>query len=361
MSIKLKPLKEQVVVITGASSGIGLATAREAAKRGAKLVLASRNKSVLDRICGELTTAGAIAVAVECDVADPQAVQQVADRALREFGRIDSWINSAGVSVYGKSWEVPLEEKRRLFETNFWGVVYGCRSALKAMRESGGAIINIGSVLSERAIPLQGMYGASKHAVKAYTDSLRMELEAESIPVSVTLIKPAAINTPYTEHAVNHMQHHPAHTAPVYEPEVVANAILECCVHAKRDVFVGGSAKMFQLMETFMPRLTDLIMERMMMEDKQSNARLDEVGQHPGLFRTPRKGGEAHGVQSELHRVKKSSVATSAVLHPIATGLIVTGLGLAAAAGIGYFGTSKSPGRLGRKSGKTSYDDVVRH
>lgn len=359
MAVELKPLKDQVIVITGASSGIGLATAREAAKKGAKLVLASRNKSVLDRICGEFVQNGVDAIAVECDVADPQAVQDVADRAVREFGRIDSWINNAGVSIYGKLWEVPLEEKRRLFETNFWGVVYGCRSALKAMRDSGGAIINIGSVLSERAIPVQGIYTASKHAVKAYTDSLRMEVEAEGLPISVTLVKPAAINTPYTEHAVNHMEHHPAHTPPVYEPEVVARAILECCVHARRDIFVGGSAKLFQLMETFMPRITDLIMERMMMEDKQSDAKLDDVGQHPGLFRAPRDEGEVRGVQR--HRAKKSSLSTSVALHPVASALIATGLGLAAAAGIGYFGTGRRIGPVTRRDEAQPYDNMVRH
>lgn len=274
MAIKLKPLKDQVIVITGASSGIGLATARAAVKKGAKVVLASRNKGALDRICDELVKDGADAICVECDVADPQAVQEVADRAVREFGHIDSWVNTAGVSVYGKLWEVPLEEKRRLFETNFWGVVHGCRSALKVMRDSGGAIINIGSVLSERVVPLQGMYSATKHAVKAYTDSLRMEVEAAGFPVSITLIEPAAI------------------MPPVYEPEVVANEILEFCAHPKRE---------------------------------------------------------------------ESSVATSAALHPLATSLIVTGLGLAAAAGLAYFGVNRKLGPAARRSEAEAYDNMVRH
>ncbi len=343
MAIKLKTIKEQVIVITGASSGIGLATAKMAAEQGAKVVLGSRNKEELDRIVQEISGKGGEALAVACDVADPQAVENLAQEALARFGRIDTWVNNAGLTIYGKLWESPLEEKRRLFDINFWGVVHGCRSATKIMKESGGAIINIGSVLSERAIPIQGIYSASKHAVKAYTDSLRMELEAEGFPISVTLIKPAAIDTPYTDHAVNRLDHHPVHTPPVYAPELVAHAIIECAQHSRRDLYIGGSGKFFSVLESLVPRLTDFIMEKGMMESGQSNEKLDDVKQEPALYGAPRKEGEVHG--SYPGRVMKRSAYTAAALHPSVAALIAAGLGIAAAAGIGFLQNSRTPAR----------------
>lgn len=330
MNFQQKKIKDQVIVITGASSGIGLATARLAAEKGARLVLCARHIDELKRIRDDLSRiSGSVRViAMECDVSDPSQVQSVADRALSEFGGFDTWVNNAAFSIYGKLWEVPLEEKRRLFDVNFWGVVHGCRSALKVLRNRGGTIVNIGSVVSERAVPIQGIYSASKHAVKAYTDALRMEIEMEGYPISVSLVKPGAIDTPYPEHAINHMEHEPVHTPPVYAPEVVAQAILECAETPKRDVYVGGSSRLYTWFEEFMPRLTDLIMERSMSEEKQSKAELDHLqDKHDEV-------GRAHG--DYPGRVMKSSAYTASSLHPARAALIATGLGLATAAGIGY-------------------------
>src|SRR5688572_16759990 len=202
---KLKKLREQTIVITGASSGIGLATARMAAARGARVLLTSRNEHDLRRLTQEICARGGRAAFAVADVGDPEAVEDVARAALREFGGIDTWVNNAGVSIYGELTEVPLADKRRLFETNFWGVVHGCRTAVKHLRQRGGAIVNIGSIVSDRAIPLQGIYSASKHAVLGYTDALRMELEHGRVPIAVSLVKPSAIDTPYLDHARNYM------------------------------------------------------------------------------------------------------------------------------------------------------------
>jgi short-subunit dehydrogenase len=198
---RLKRVREQVIVITGASSGIGLATARLAAERGAHVVLAARNQQDLEQVTNEIRANGGHAVCVAADVANPEDVDRIAETAMREFGRIDTWVNNAGLSLYGKLTEVPMADKRRLFDINFWGVVNGCRTAVRFMKHNGGALINLGSEVSDRAIPLQGIYSASKHAVKGYTDALRMELEHDEVPISVTLVKPSAINTPYPEHA----------------------------------------------------------------------------------------------------------------------------------------------------------------
>ena len=226
MGITLKPVEVQVIVITGATSGIGLVTARMAAKRGARLVLASRSEAALQKLAEEIKEANGEATYVVADVGDEADVLKIAATARERFGGFDTWVNNAGVSIYGKFEEVPLADQRRLFETNYWGVVYGSLAAVKQLRQRGGALINIGSALSDRAIPLQGAYCASKHAVKGFTDALRMELEHDGAPISVTLIKPAAIDTPYTEHAKNYLPVEPQNPPPVYAPDVVAEAIL---------------------------------------------------------------------------------------------------------------------------------------
>lgn len=336
MNTDLKKLQDQTIVITGASSGIGLATARMAAERGARVVLCSRNKTELEAIASEINSSGEKrAVAVECDVADPEAVQRVADTAVQEFGGFDTWVNNAGVSIYGKLTETHLDEKRKLFDTNFWGVVHGCRSAVKHLREKGGAIINVGSVVSDVAIPVQGIYSVSKHAVQGYTNALRRELEADQFPISVTLIKPGSIDTPFTEHALNKMDHHPELPPPVYSPDVVARAILEAAEKPVRDVSVGGSSKLMTLLDSFLPRFFDIITERTMGESSQSSAKKDDIPQDTALHRPPAREGQARGHYQG--RVLERSAYTAMSLKPQAAALIATGLGLATAAGIGLW------------------------
>src|SRR5690349_1349858 len=219
----LKPVQDQVIVITGASSGIGLVTARMAAKRGARVVLTARNYEALEQVTREINgdeSSGGMAAFVAADVADESGLRRVAEEAVSRFGRIDTWVNGAGVSVYGRLLDLSIDDQRRVFETNVWGVVMGCRVAIPHLR-NGGALITIGSILSDRAIPLQGIYCASKHAVKAYTDALRMEVEHDGLPISVTLVKPGSIDTPYAEHAKNYLPNEPKNASPTYAPEVV--------------------------------------------------------------------------------------------------------------------------------------------
>ena len=192
MKHQLLPLREQVIVITGASSGIGLVTAKRAASRGARVVLAARNEHDLRAACEAIRRDGGRAVYVAADVANPNDVKIIGETAITEFGRIDSWVNNAAVSMYGKTFEIPIEDMRRQMDVNFWGQVYGSREAVRLMRNRGGALVNVASGLADLAIPLQGMECAAKHAEKAFTDTLRMELEADGIPISVSLVKPAA-------------------------------------------------------------------------------------------------------------------------------------------------------------------------
>jgi short-subunit dehydrogenase len=329
MAVKLKNLNEQVMVITGATSGIGLVTARMAAKRGAKLVLAARNEDALRELAGEINGSGGEAVYVSADVGSEGDVKKIAAEALNKFGNFDTWLNNAGVSIYGKLEDVATEDFRQLFETNFWGVVYGSLVAARNLKLSGGALINIGSTLSDRAIPLQGMYCASKHAVKGFTDALRMELEAEEAPISVTLIKPSAIDTPYKEHAKNYLHVEPKNPAPVYAPEAVAETILYCAENPVRDVFVGAGGKMLSVIGKYAPRLTDTYMENAMIEaqktDKPANGE-DKEGLYDSSDSslTERGGYEGH--------VAESSAYTKASLHPVLT----SAAALAFGAGIAY-------------------------
>ncbi len=262
MNVKLKPVAEQVVVITGASSGIGLVTARMASERGAKVVLAARNEGDLAEAVQAIRQNGGRAVLVVADVTDTGQVERIAEKALHEFGRIDTWVNNVAVSMYGKIMELELDDMRRQMDVNFWGQVHGSRAAIRHMGRDGGALINVASVLADRAIPLQGIYCAAKHALKAFTDALRMELEADGVPITVTLIKPASIDTPFFEKAKNYLDESPQPVPPVYAPEVVARAILAAAERSIRDLVAGGAAGMLSLGQVLSPRLTDRYLER---------------------------------------------------------------------------------------------------
>ncbi|HET6676907.1 MAG TPA: SDR family oxidoreductase [Nitrospira sp.] len=328
MTVRLKPIKEQVIVITGASSGIGLVTARMAAKRGARVMLTARNHDALKQLADEIVaneSNGGMAAFLAADVADEAALRRVADEAVSRFGRIDTWVNGAGVSVYGRLTDVSLEDQRRVFETNFWGVVIGSRIAIPHLR-TGGALINIGSVLSDRAVPLQGVYCAAKHAVKGFTDSLRMELEHDDLPIAVTLIKPYSIDTPYPEHAKNYLPTEPTLPFPVYAPEVVAETILHCAEHPTRDVYAGGGAKIMAAMGGLAPRLTDRLMENLI--DMQLTDRPEDDRTNNSLY-GPTTGLKERGGRAAY--VAESSLYTQVSLHPLLTGaaLAATGLTLA--------------------------------
>jgi acetyl esterase len=334
MKIALRPLDEQVIVITGADSGIGLATARAAAARGAAVVLNSRNAEALSRIADELRAEGAEVAWHAGDVASQAAMRQLAEVAVTLFGRIDTWVNNAGVTIYGEIERTPLDDVRRLFETNYFGVVNGSLAALPFLRREGGALINVGSVLSGVAIPLQGHYTASKHAVKGFTDSLRIELEHAGAPVAVTLIRPAAIDTPYTEHAHNHMgDADPNVPPPVYAPGVVARAILDCAVRPQREVLVGGAAKQMEMLRNTSERVYDGYAASAIWE--QQRAPLGSKRRSDALH-SPSSAGRERG-DYDGH-VMRTSAYTHTKQHPLqsllAIGLLGGGAYLLSRAGL---------------------------
>ena len=256
-AVKLKPIGAQVVVITGASSGIGRATAIMAAARGATVVIAARNQHALDALADEIAASGGRAVAIACDVSDPESILHLADETIARCGRIDTWVNNAGVAIAARLEDLPLADARRLFDVNFWGVVNGSLAALPHLEAQGGALINLGSFTSDVAAPYMGMYSASKAAIKGYTDALRIELLMDRRPISVTLIKPAPIATPVLQHQRNLLDHQATMPPPFYRPEDVARTILYAAEHPVRDLFVGGAARFGSVFARMLPRLAD--------------------------------------------------------------------------------------------------------
>jgi short-subunit dehydrogenase len=314
MAAHLKRLHEQIIVLTGASSGIGLATARSAARRGASLVLAARNSDALEQVAEELRAGGVRVAVCTADVGNEADVERIAETAITEFGGFDTWVNCASVSDYGTLDAIGMDEHRRVFEVNYFGLLKGSLVALDHLRSrGGGAIINVGSILSDRAMIMQGPYSATKHAVRALTEELRMEIEREGLPISVTLIKPSGIHTPFPEHARNHMDEPPRVPQVVYGPELVADAILFAAENPKRQLYVGGNGFFISLMARLFPRMTDLVMEAAMVRGQQSPEDAGDPSMRDNLY-APQRDGQVEGNQDMF--VRRQSLFLEAQKRP---------------------------------------------
>ena len=323
--MKLKPISEQTIVITGGSSGIGLTTAKMAAERGANVIILSRDEQGMRKICDEARMNGHKMDYVVADVGEREQVRAAADTIIQRHGGFDTWYNCAGVGVYAKLEEVSDEDHQRVFQTNYWGVVFGSLEALDHLKNKGGTIINQGSIASDMPTPLLSAYTASKHAVKGFTNSLRQELIDEGIPVSVTLIKPASIHTPFTEHAKNYTDDAAVVPPPIYAPEVVADAALAAAEKPIREVYVGGSAPILSAIQHALPRLADRLFSRgftLFAKDRSMPPQ-----QRTGGFDRPGSSGNMYGDQGDF--MLKSSLYTSAKTNPAKT------LATAAAVGAG--------------------------
>jgi short-subunit dehydrogenase len=321
--VKFKPLAKQVVVLTGGTSGIGLTTARMLAERGASLFLIARNEDALKTVQAEIRAGGGQAEFAVADVSDHAALKSAADAAISAFGGFDTWINDAAAFIFGRLDQVSLEDQRRLFDVTYWGVVHGTLIAAEHLKRSGGAIINVGSVLGEIAIPYQGAYCAAKFAMKGFTEAFRREVEAERQPISLTLIKPAAINTPFTDHARNRMgSRGTRNPPPAYDPYLVARAIAHACVTPVRDLTIGGAGGISLVIGNLIaPRFMDWISARAGHASMATRNPGDQA-QRDNLYE-PR---EDLAVNSSLHPItRKTSLALEAQLNPHLTLAAVAG------------------------------------
>lgn len=272
-----RPLSEQVVVIVGASSGIGRASALAFAARGARVVCAARGTQALDTLVGGIQKDGGTAVAVPTDIADPAAVRSLAQLAEQLYGRIDTWVNVAAVGVWGRVEDITDAEFDRVMRVNFLGHVHGVHAALPPLRRAGGGtIIGISSAEGVRAVPLQAPYAASKFALRALYDCLRSELAQDGEPITVTTILPASVDTPFFEHARSKLGAMVKPPPPVYAPELVAENIVYAAAHPRREIPVGGAAAALILAQRFAPALTDALLSiRLFGADTQRTGRPD--------------------------------------------------------------------------------------
>ncbi|MCW3814878.1 SDR family oxidoreductase [Micromonospora sp. DR5-3] len=254
-----RDLGDATVVITGASSGIGAATAYELARRGADVVLAARTEEALRQVAERCRRLGGQALVVPTDVTDPVAVERLAARAAAEFGRIDAWINNAAVSAVGLFDEIPVEEFRRVVAVNLLGTVHGTKAALPWLEAAGGGVlVNNASVLAEVAMPYQSAYNATKHGIRGLADTVRQELRVTGRGnISICTVLPASIDTPFFRHAANHSRHELTPPPPVYPPEVVAETIVRLLRRPRREAYAGGAARLFGLQWRLAPALAE--------------------------------------------------------------------------------------------------------
>lgn len=324
--MKRKAIADQVMVITGASSGIGLTTARMAARAGAKVVLTARDEETLREEVARIRSEGGDATFLAGDVAKSETLELVARHAVVHYGRIDTWVNNAGIAVYGLAEEVSLADMRRVVDVTFWGVVHGCLAAVPHLRENGGTLINVGSIESEMSAPYHSAYSAAKHAVKGFTNSLRLELSHEGAPISVTLVKPGAIDTPFFEHAKNYLAGNPKPPPPAYAPEVVARAILRCAERPVRDLIVGGAGRAMVGLTRALPRTSDRLYEATMFgaQETARHTRHDRAG---ALYTTGPFNGRERGQYDGM--VRTHSYSTALALHSTESAIGIALLGAA--------------------------------
>ena len=257
--MRLKPVEEQVVVLMGASSGIGRGTALRFAERGARVVVSARSEEGLNSLVEEVRGKGGQATAIPAEVTEFEQVKMVADRAVEEYGRLDTWVHLAAVLLVASFEETTPEEFARVIDVNLMGQVYGAMAALPHIkREGGGALIHVSSMGAKRSIPLQSAYCASKHGIDGFLESLRVELQREKLPISVTQVMPATINTPFFDKARTKLGVKPVAPPPIYQPSIVSEAILHAAENPARDLVIGGTAKAVILSQAVSPWLLDI-------------------------------------------------------------------------------------------------------
>lgn len=269
---KLKPINQQVVAIVGASSGIGRETALKFASRGAKVVVSARSEAGLASLVDEIRRVGGEATYIVADVSDFAQVKAIADKTVDVYGRLDTWVHAAATGVIAPFEQITPEEFKRVVDVVLMGQVYGAMVALPHLKREGrGALIHISSVEGRRSIPLQSPYSAAKHGLEGLLESLRVELQHEGIPISVTSIMPAVINTPYYNKVRTKLGVKPTGIPPYYDPSLVADAILYVAEHPTREFIVGDVGKVLDILQRISPSLVDNLLALIGFQGQRTN------------------------------------------------------------------------------------------
>lgn len=333
-----KPLERQVVVIAGASSGIGRATARAAGARGAKVVVSARNAGALDAAVDEIEMAGGEALAVTADATSAADNEALCARAVERFGRIDTFVCSIMVTVYAEVTELDAEELRRVMDVNFLGRFHAYRSAQPHLQTSKGTFVDVNSGLAYRGIPLQAAYCASKAAGRVFFESARVEQEKHRTGVDISLILPGGINTPQFDRGRQKLGLQPQPVPPIYQPEIVADAVLHCCEHPQRELPVTWAGQKLLWGQKLSPRAGDLVLLRNGWKG-QTTGEPKPVDSPDNLYETIAADPGAHGRFDE--QAKSSSAWTEARIRLGKAGAVAVLAAPALAAMIGYHGLTK--------------------
>lgn len=318
----------ETVVVTGASAGLGRAIAQEFARNGAQVALLARGQEGLDAAVGEIEAMGGNALAVPTDVADPEAVEAAAETVERQLGPIDVWVNNAMVSVFSPVKEMKAEEYKRATEVTYLGAVYGTLAALKRMlARDRGTIVQVGSALGYRSIPLQSAYCGAKHAINGFTDSLRCELIHDKSHVHLTTVQMPAMNTPQFGWVKSRLSHKAQPVPPIYEPEVGARAVYWAAHHRRREVYVGPSTVKAIVGNKIAPGLLDHYLGKTGYKSQQTGE--PEDPSRPNNLWSPVDAQEDRGAHGRFdEKARGQSMQLWADLHrgTIAAGLLVAGL-----------------------------------
>ncbi|NDJ25437.1 SDR family NAD(P)-dependent oxidoreductase [Nostoc sp. B(2019)] len=259
--MQLKPISQQVVAVVGASSGIGRDTAVKFAQRGAKVVVAARSESGLKSLVEEIRGFGGDAMYVVADVSDFQQVKAIADKAVAQYGRLDTWVHTAATGILAPFEKITPEEFQRVVDVTLMGQVYGAMAALPYLKQEGrGALIHISSMEGRRSLPLQSPYSTAKHGLEGFLEALRVELQHEKWPISVTSILPSVINTPFYNKVRTKLGVKPTGIPPYYDPSLVADAILYVAEHPTRDFIVGDVGRVLDVLQRVSPSLVDSVL-----------------------------------------------------------------------------------------------------
>lgn len=259
--MQLKPINQQVVAIVGASSGIGRETALLFARRGAKVTVAARSESGLNSLVNDIQSFGGEAIAVVADVSDFEQVKAIADKTVAQYGRLDTWVHAAATGILARFEQITPQEFQRVIDVTLMGQVHGAMAALPYLKQEGrGALIHISSVEGRRALPLQSPYSAAKHGLEGFLEALRVELQHEKLPISVTSILPSVINTPYYNKVRTKLGVKPTGIPPYYDPSLVAKAILYVAEHPTRDFIVGDVGRVLDVLQRVSPPLVDSVL-----------------------------------------------------------------------------------------------------